>query len=223
MLRLPIRELIRPELQHLGRLVVQRNHATGAGLGLALADADGSALEVDLLPTQQPKLRVPHARVGREQDGGQQRSRSTICASVEQALFIGRCQGFAMLFTHREHADVRLQVRPEAMPTQDRANRPDLQVDGLRRRLRAQAMLLVAADVVRLDVRDERLPEHRQDVREVRLLDPMCLRRDGRLLHLEPGRGCDLQCLRRLPFLESVVALFELQASLPFRIACDLL
>jgi hypothetical protein len=71
--RLPIRELVRPELQHLRRFVVQRNHAAGAGLGLALADADGSALEVDDLPTQQTKLRVPHARVEREQDGGQQR------------------------------------------------------------------------------------------------------------------------------------------------------
>ena len=71
-----------------------------------------------------------------------------------------------MVFAHGEHAHVRLHVRPEAMTTHDSANGPDLEVDRLWSNLVPQACLLIAADVVGLDVGDELLSEHRQDVRE---------------------------------------------------------
>ena len=63
MFRLSIRKLLGPELQYFAALSFSGIDTTGACFGLALADADGPTLEVDLLPTQQPQFRVPHAGI----------------------------------------------------------------------------------------------------------------------------------------------------------------
>lgn len=115
MLIFPLRELLGPEFQDLGRFLVQGNNATGSRFGLRLADADCAPFQVRLVPAQQPQLGIPHAGVESEQHG-------------------------------------RLKVRPEPMPAKDASDSPDFEVDSFGSRLVLQALMLVAADVIRVDV-----------------------------------------------------------------------
>src|SRR5207247_1448587 len=48
------RELIRQELQNLGRAIIQRNHSAGTRFCLALSDANRAFSEIDLQPAEEP-------------------------------------------------------------------------------------------------------------------------------------------------------------------------
>ena len=83
MFELTVWESIGLELQQLSRSVIQRDRATGAGFSLALPHLNGPLCKINLLPTKQPQLRVPHTGVERDHYGGQKGSRSAVSADIE--------------------------------------------------------------------------------------------------------------------------------------------
>jgi hypothetical protein len=71
-------------------------------------------------------------------------------------------------------------------------------------------MLLVAADVTRVEIGQQLFAQDGQDVSEIRLLDQVAFGRQRGLLQLQPVVRRGFERLWGLPFLEAVVTLFEL-------------
>ena len=115
-------------------------------------------------------------------------------------------------------------LNPQPVPPHNCTEGTDFEVDRLRRCSGLQAVVLVEADVVGLNVSDESLAEHWQQMPDLRLLDCIAALGDAGLLVNEPVvRRAALEEFGAARFLGAVIAFLEVASAPVLGALCNLL
>src|SRR5580658_5596685 len=120
--------------------------------------------EVHLMPLQKAYLGVTHTRVNGQRHCRQERARAALSTGFEQLGFFGAGDRAADVIASGEHPNIRLDLSPNSIATEDRSKGSYLKIDSLWRSLLREPFLLICADFLGTDIDDKERTEFRQKV-----------------------------------------------------------